>query len=63
MGSLRLVRYANFLGNNFIPLHDELCFEEGRAMKDYACGLPGAEDILRLISGRMKAQREKYFAF
>ncbi|MCL1952041.1 MAG: hypothetical protein FWF60_04355 [Oscillospiraceae bacterium] len=52
-----------WLGNNFIPLHDELCFEEGRAMKDYACGLPGAEEILRLIYGRMKAQREKYFAF
>jgi len=63
VGPLRLVRYANFLGNSFIPLHDELCFEEGRAMKDYACGFTHAEDILRLISGRMKAQREKYFAF
>ena len=63
VGELRLVRYANFIGNNFIPLHDELCFEEGRAMKDYACNLSGAEEILRLISGRMKAQREKYFAF
>ena len=63
VGEWRLVRYACFLGDNFIPLHDELCFEEGRAMKDYACGVPGAEEILRLISGRMRAQREKYFAF
>jgi len=63
VGELRLVRYANFLGNNFIPLHDELCFEEGRAMKDYVCGLPGAVEILRVIYGRMKAQRERYFAF
>ena len=55
VGALRLVRYANFLGHNFLPLHDELCFEEGRAMKDYACGLPGAEEILRLISGACNA--------
>ncbi|NLO46442.1 MAG: hypothetical protein GX107_08140 [Clostridiales bacterium] len=63
VGEWRFVRYACFLGNNFIPLHDELCFEEGRAMKDYACGIPGAEETLRLISGRMKAQREKYFGW
>jgi len=62
VGELRLVRYAQFVWENFFPLHDELCFEEGRAMKDYACGLPGAEEILRLVSGRMQAQREKYFA-
>ena len=63
VGPLHLVRYANFIGNNFLPLHDELCFEEGRAMKDYACAQPGSEEILRFISGRMKAQREKYFAW
>ncbi len=63
VGDLRLVRYACFLLNNFFPLHDELCFEEGRAMKDYACGIEGAEDILKALSGRMKKQREKYFCF
>jgi len=41
---LRQVHYANYLGNNSIPLHDELCFEENRAMKDFACGLSGAEE-------------------
>lgn len=63
VGELRLVRYATFLLREFFPLHDELCFEEGRLMKDYACGDKDAADALRFISGRMKKQREKYFKF
>ncbi|MDR1464255.1 MAG: hypothetical protein LBJ11_02990 [Oscillospiraceae bacterium] len=63
VGDFRLVRYACFLEQEFFPLHDELCFEEGRAMKDYVCGIPGAKETLELLSGRMKAQREKYFSF
>jgi len=63
VGELGLVRYACFLDKHFFPLHDELCFEEGRAMKDYACGVPGAKETLQFISGRMKTQREKYFGF
>jgi hypothetical protein len=63
VGDLRLVRYACFLYNDFFPLHDELCFEEGRAMHDYACGVPGAKETLEFIGGRMKAQREKYFGW
>ena len=63
VGEWRFVRYACFLDKNFFPLHDELCFEEGRAMKDYACGVPGAKETLEFISGRMKAQREKYFGW
>jgi len=61
VGDLRLVRYACFLQQNFFPLHDELCFEEGRAMHDYACGVSGAKETLEFLSGRMQAQREKYF--
>ena len=63
VGDIRLARYACFLLKEFFPLHDDLCYEEGRAMKDYVCGIPEAKDILETISGRMKAQREKYFAF
>jgi len=63
VGHFRLVRYAAFLEKNFFPLHDELCFEEGRAMKDYVCGVSGAKEALEFLSGRMKAQREKYFGF
>jgi len=63
VGEPRLVRYACFLQKHFFPLHDELCFEEGRAMKDYVAGVPGAKETLEFLSGRVKAQREKYFAF
>ena len=38
-------------------------YEEGRAMKDYACGIEGAKETLEFISGRIQKQREKYFAF
>ncbi|MCL2195435.1 MAG: hypothetical protein FWB76_05730 [Oscillospiraceae bacterium] len=63
VGDLRLVRYGCFLLKEFFPPHDELCFEEGRAMHDYACGVPGAKETLEFISGRMQAQREKYFGW
>ena len=63
VGEMRFVRYATFLLREFFPLHDELCFEEGRLMKDYACGDEDAAKTLHFISGRMKKQREKYFMF
>ena len=69
VGEWRFVRYACFLEKNWFPLHDELCFEEGRAMKDYVTGGPTAfgaaraKETLEFLSGRMKAQREKYFGF
>ena len=63
VGDFRLARYATFLLQDYFPLHDDLCYEEGRAMKDYACGVEGAKETLEFISGRVKKQREKYFAF
>ena len=63
VGEMRFVRYATFLLREFFPLHDELCFEEGRLMKDYSCGDEDAQRLLNAISGRMKKQREKYFKF
>ncbi len=63
VGDFRLAKYANFLLKEYFPLHDDLCYEEGRAMKDYACGIEGAKETLEFISGRIKKQREKYFAF
>lgn len=63
VGDFRLARYATFLLQDYFPLHDDLCYEEGRAMKDYACGVEGAKETLEFISGRIKKQREKYFAF
>lgn len=63
VGDFRLSKYACFLLKNFFPLHDELCFEEGRAMHDYINDDEDAETIIRLIAPRMKKQREKYFGF
>lgn len=63
VGETRFVRYGNFLLREFFSLHDELVFEEGRLMKDYACGDEDAARLLTAINGRMKKQREKYFAF
>ena len=62
VGDLRLVKYARFLLDEFTPLHDELCFEEGRLMKAYVTGDEEAEAGLRFISGRMKRLYDKYFA-
>ncbi len=63
VGDLRLAKYATFLLQDYFPLHDDLCYEEGRAMKDYYCGIEGAKETLEFISGRIQKQREKYFAF
>lgn len=63
LGDLRMMKYAWFLMVHYFPLHDELCFEEGRLMKEYASGDTEAGEELRRISGRVQKMREKYFAF
>lgn len=62
VGEPRLVKYARFLLDEFTPLHDELCFEEGRLMKAYVTGEEGAVEGLKLIHGRMDKLFKKYFA-
>ncbi|MCQ2463342.1 MAG: hypothetical protein MJ177_08075 [Clostridia bacterium] len=67
VGENRFVRYGCFLLKHFFPRHDELCYEEGRLMKQYVTGTDEekkeAADMLGAVNGRMKKQREKYFAF
>jgi len=67
VGESRYVRYGCFLLKYFFPLHDALCAEEGRLMKQYVTGTAEekaeAKALLTAINGRMKRQREKYFAF
>ena len=62
VGSLRLVKYARFLLDEFTPLHDELCAEDGRLMKAYAVGEEDAEKALEFTYGRMQKLYKKYFA-
>lgn len=63
VGETRLIRYACFLLHEFFPLHDELCFEQGRLMKEYVCKNEDAEATLKFIYGSMEKQRKKYFKF
>ncbi len=63
LGNLRMMKYCWFLYEHYFPLHDELCFEEGRLMKEYASGDKEAGEMLRLIGRRMDKLRKKYFAF
>lgn len=62
VGEPRLVMYARFILDEFTPLHDELCYEEGRLMKAYANGEEGAKETLEFIYGRMEKLFKKYFA-
>ena len=59
---LRFVRYGRFLMDNYFPLHDELCFEEGRMMREYVNGRVTAEE-LSALADRTEEMRKKYFRF
>lgn len=64
VGDFRLAKYATFLMTYYFPLHDELCYEEGRLMKDYYTKSDDdAAAVLKMIAPRMKKMREKYFVF
>ena len=59
IGSYRLVKYTRFLLTEYFPSHDELCFEEGRLMREYALGDECAADALRTLHGRVDRHRER----
>lgn len=61
-GENRIVEFVLFLLAEYMPLHDELCFEEGRLMKAYVCGNQAAGEMLGQIGYRTEALFEKYWA-
>jgi hypothetical protein len=67
VGEARFVRYGTFLLRHYFPLHDELCYEEGRLMKQYVTGTPEeraeAAALLKALAGRTGRMLKKYFAF
>lgn len=67
VGESRFVRYSRFLLDFYFPIHDELCYEEGRLMKQYVTGTDDekedAKATLDFLYGRGKKLREKYFDF
>ncbi|MBO4893697.1 MAG: hypothetical protein J5562_02130 [Clostridia bacterium] len=67
VGDLRLCKYTTFLLKYYFPLHDDLCREEGRLMKQYATGTAAEKEealkVLAIIGDRVQKHREKYFDF
>ena len=67
VGPRRFVEYGCFLLKYYFPLHDELCFEEGRLMKQYVTGTPDEREeagaLLSALHGRTAKLCEKTFAF
>jgi len=67
IGESRYVRYACFLTKNYFPIHDEMCYEEGRALKQYITGdeaeKASALNVLKATKGRVPGLLNKYFAF
>ena len=64
VGDFRLVKYACFLMNEYFPLHQAACNEQGRAMKEYYCGdREEGRAMLELTKDRMAKFWKKYFAF
>ena len=61
VGTYRLTRFALFLLEQYFPLHDELCFEEGRSMKEAYLGDPQALALLNLIHGRVRQYTDRFF--
>jgi hypothetical protein len=60
-GEYRYVMFALFLEEEYFPIHDELCYEEGRLMKDYICGAPNAAGLLTTLHGRCEALMKRYW--
>jgi hypothetical protein len=54
-GPYRLVKYAQFLLREVLPLHDALCAEEGRLMIAYLNGSQQAVEALRACQGEIAA--------
>ena len=54
-GPFRLVKYAQFLLKEILPLHDRVCREEGELMLAHVAGDANAPRMLAQLSGRTDA--------
>ena len=62
-GPYRTVKYGRYLMETYFPRHDEMCWEQGRLMKDYALGDPEAGDMLKRVYGRVERYAEEFFGY
>lgn len=60
-GPFRMVKYTQFLLREILPQHDELCFEEGRLMLQYAAGDASATTRLKQLQGQTARLFDKYW--
>lgn len=60
-GTYRLVRYTIFLLERYFPIHDELCFEEGRLMNEAYLGDKDSLEMLKLIHNRIDKFNDRFF--
>ncbi len=61
-GPFRLVKYAQYLLREILPLHDALCVEEGRLMLAHIADDQTASDLLRAYQGRAAALYDHLWA-
>ncbi len=60
-GSYRMAKYGLFLVNEYFPLYEELCFEQGRLMKEAVTGDGEAIALLQMIKGRTDRFAKEFF--
>ena len=60
-GPYRLVKFARFLLAEYFSLHDDICFEEGRLMREMVLGDTGAAETLARRKGRVSGLIQKYY--
>ncbi|MEG1699039.1 MAG: hypothetical protein RR271_05385, partial [Oscillospiraceae bacterium] len=60
-GEYRLASYAAFLLEEYFPLHQELCKEEGRLMRRLVAGDKSAANAVNALSGRCNTLLEHCF--
>jgi predicted metal-dependent phosphoesterase TrpH len=61
-GPFRLVKFTHFLLREVLPMHDELCVEEGQLMLAYLAGEEGAAEGLRRLQGQTVALYDHLWA-
>ncbi|NLJ66580.1 MAG: hypothetical protein GX340_04610 [Clostridiales bacterium] len=61
-GPYRLVKYVLFLIREVFPIHDELCYEEGRLMLEHIAGNESAAKILAEYRGRVAKRMDRFWS-
>ncbi|MBE5750753.1 MAG: PHP domain-containing protein [Clostridiales bacterium] len=60
-GKLRLVKYANFLIEQYYEFHDELCSATGQALIRYVLNDKSQKDLVERLDNERKVFDEKFF--